>query len=263
MRQGAAYVDSGASATDAVDGTVTVTTSGTVDVNTAGTYTLTYSASDATGNVATSVTRTVTVVDTTAPVITLTGLASVTHELGTTYADAGATSNGGDTVTTSGTVDVNTAGTYTLTYSASDAAGNAATSVSRTVVVEKTTVLQTLSLKAGWNLVSFYVESEGMTPSAVLASIKGNLLQIKNLKSSYDPVLPPFLNTLKGLNVKDGYWVSMDADVSFELEGVVPAGASITVKPGWNLVGYPRGSGASPANELTSLGNIRCSSSRT
>ena len=52
-----------------------------------------YSASDAAGNAATSVTRTVTVADTTAPVITLTGLASVTHELGTTYADAGATSD--------------------------------------------------------------------------------------------------------------------------------------------------------------------------
>ena len=50
---------------------------------------MTYSASDAAGNAATSVTRTVTVADTTAPVITLTGLASVTHELGTTYADAG------------------------------------------------------------------------------------------------------------------------------------------------------------------------------
>jgi hypothetical protein len=95
-----------------------------------------------------------------------------------------------------------------------------------------------------------------MTPSTVLASIKGNLLQIKNLKSSYDPSLPPFINTLKGLNVEDGYWVSVDANVSFELEGVVPAGASIPVRTGWNLVGYPRESGAGPANELTSLGDI-------
>ena len=61
------------------------------------------------------------VADTTAPVITLTGSASVSHELGATYTDAGATADGGETVTTSGTVSENTAGVYTLTYSASDA----------------------------------------------------------------------------------------------------------------------------------------------
>ena len=36
---------------------------------------------------------------------------------------------------------------------------------------------------------------------------------------------------------------------------MVPAGASITVKTGRNLVGYPRESGAAPADELKSLGN--------
>ena len=55
----------------------------------------------------------------------------------------------------------------------SDAAGNAAESVSRTVVVEKTTVVQTLDLKEGWNLISFYVESDDMTPATVLESVKG------------------------------------------------------------------------------------------
>ena len=112
------------------------TISGTVDVNTAGVYTVTYSASDAAGNAATA-TRTVTVsapADTTAPVITLAGSAAVSVEVGGTYTEAGATSDGGETVTISGTVDVNTAGVYTVTYSASDAAGNAATAT-RTVTV--------------------------------------------------------------------------------------------------------------------------------
>jgi len=186
----------------------------------------------------------------------------VTIDQGTTYADAGASATDnvdGDLtskIVVTGSVNASSAGTYTLKYDVSDAAGNAAESVSRTVVVEQTTVIQTVNLKAGWNLISFYVESDDMTPATVLASVKGNLSQIKNLKSSYDPALPPFLNTLKGLNVKDGYWVSVDADVSFDLEGETPAGASITVKPGWNLVGYPRESGAAPGTELTSLGGI-------
>ena len=69
---GSTYTDAGATA----DGGETVTTSGSVDVNTVGTYTFTYSATDAAGNEGTA-TRTVTVVDTTAPVITVTGDTSV------------------------------------------------------------------------------------------------------------------------------------------------------------------------------------------
>ena len=60
--QGTAYVDAGATAVDAIDGTVAVTVSG--EVGTAlGVYTLTFTASDQAGNTA-SKTRTVTVIDT-------------------------------------------------------------------------------------------------------------------------------------------------------------------------------------------------------
>jgi hypothetical protein len=55
------YTDEGATATDDVDGDVTVTTSGTVDTATVGSYTLTYSATDAAGNEA-AATRTVNIV---------------------------------------------------------------------------------------------------------------------------------------------------------------------------------------------------------
>jgi hypothetical protein len=95
------------------------------------------------------------VLDTTAPVITLSENSTVTHEANTTYTDAGATAtdgvDGSVTVSTSGTVDVNTLGAYTLTYSASDAAGNAATSVTRTVTVEDTTppIITSLTPKSG------------------------------------------------------------------------------------------------------------------
>ena len=47
--------------------------------------------SDAAGYAATEVTRTVNVVDTTVPVITLVGSESVTIQVGETYTDAGAT----------------------------------------------------------------------------------------------------------------------------------------------------------------------------
>ena len=137
--QGVAYNDAGASASDAVDGVVTVTTSGTVDINTAGTYTITYSAIDAAGNAATEVTRTVIVADSVGPTITLFGAATINHQQGVTYADAGASAadvvDGAVDVNSTGTVDISTANTYTITYSAIDAAGNAATEVTRTVIV--------------------------------------------------------------------------------------------------------------------------------
>jgi hypothetical protein len=67
------FTDPGASASDACDTNVPVVVSGAVNINTPGTYVLTYNASDDSGNAAISKQRTVTVVDTTPPVITLNG----------------------------------------------------------------------------------------------------------------------------------------------------------------------------------------------
>ena len=61
LKVGDAYVELGATASDAIEGTVTATPSGAVDTNSAGTYTVTYNANDANGNAATPVTRTVVV----------------------------------------------------------------------------------------------------------------------------------------------------------------------------------------------------------
>ena len=81
----------------------------------------------------------VSVADITAPVITLTGSSPVSVNWGSSYSDAGATATDNlDTtvsVVTSGSVNTSIAGTYTLTYNASDVAGNAATPVTRTVTV--------------------------------------------------------------------------------------------------------------------------------
>ncbi len=133
--QGTSYSDQGATATDAVDGSVTVTTSGSVGAD-AGTYTLTYTATDSAGNTATAA-RTVIVADTTGPAITLVGGSSLNHEHGTPFIDPGAsavdTVDGSVDVTTTGAVGADV-GSYTLTYTATDAAGNTSTAL-RTVIV--------------------------------------------------------------------------------------------------------------------------------
>ncbi|QTA78556.1 immunoglobulin-like fold-containing and DUF5011 [Desulfonema limicola] len=144
-----AYEDAGATANDNVDGDITaniVKTGLPIDTAAAGTYTVKYNVSDAAGNAATEVTRTVVVEaceDTTPPVITLNGGATVNVCLNAAYEDAGATANDnvdGDItaniVKTGLPIDTAAAGTYTVKYNVSDAAGNAATEVTRTVVVE-------------------------------------------------------------------------------------------------------------------------------
>ena len=125
---GSTYSDPGATANDAFHGATPVTSSGTVDTTTVGSYTITYTATDKDGNTATA-TRTVNVVDTTAPVVTVTGDNPATTELGDDYTDAGATAtdaSGTVEVVTTGTVDTDTVGEYELTYTATDPSGNAA-----------------------------------------------------------------------------------------------------------------------------------------
>jgi hypothetical protein len=81
------------------------------------------------------------VVDTEAPVITLIGESPVSIDQDATYTDPGATATDnvdGDitaNITATSNVDTSTVGTYTITYTVSDAAGNAATPVVRTITV--------------------------------------------------------------------------------------------------------------------------------
>ncbi|MFA6253671.1 MAG: DUF5011 domain-containing protein [Candidatus Paceibacterota bacterium] len=150
---GTPYFDAGATALDNVDGNITanIVTTNLVDPNTIGQYIVSYNVSDATGNAAIPVTRTVNVVaatttppiatttpDTTPPVITLLGVSLINITMGTTYTDAGATAldsvDGVRPVTVSGSVNTGAVGTYQLIYQASDISGNLASST-RTVNV--------------------------------------------------------------------------------------------------------------------------------
>lgn len=140
---GDSFTDPGATATDNVDGNLTssIAVTGSVNTNAVGSYTLNYNVSDAAGNAATQVSRTVNVTDGTAPVITLTGSATINLTVGDSFTDPGATAtdnvdgNLTSSIVVTGSVNTGTAGSYTLNYNVSDAAGNAATQVSRTVIV--------------------------------------------------------------------------------------------------------------------------------
>ncbi|MBI5137407.1 MAG: DUF5011 domain-containing protein, partial [Nitrospirae bacterium] len=143
LEAGTAYVDAGATAADTVDGNLTaaIVTNSTVNTAVPGSYTVTYNVSDSGGNPALPVTRSVNVVDTTAPTLTITGANPATVEAGVAYTDSGATAsdivdgNLTPSIITTSTVNSAVPGTYTVTYNVTDAAGNAATAAVRTVTV--------------------------------------------------------------------------------------------------------------------------------
>ena len=154
VAQGATWTDSGATA----DTGETVVVSGTVDTNTAGIYIITYTATDASGNTGTA-TRTVTVVDTTAPVITSGSVGTnlvensganqtiytiTATEVVTSYSIAGQDAASLSVNSVNGNVsltanpDYETKNSYSFTATATDASGNA--SASKTVTFSVTDV---------------------------------------------------------------------------------------------------------------------------
>ena len=192
LNVGDTYTELGATASDNEDGDITanIVTTGTVDTNTAGTYLVNYNVSDTASNAATQVTRTVNVIaDTSAPVITLTGASSINLNVGDTYTEQGATATDnvdGDItaniVIAGDTVDTNTVGSYVVTYNVSDAAGNAAIEVTRTVdvtiVVDTTPPVITLVGSAIINLTvgDTYIEQGATATDDTDGDISANIV---------------------------------------------------------------------------------------
>ncbi|WP_299268673.1 BspA family leucine-rich repeat surface protein [uncultured Psychrosphaera sp.] len=141
------YEELGATALDDVDGSLTVEVNGSVDVLSLGSYLIIYTATDNSDNSITE-TRQVTVVDTTAPIITLVGDNSVELLQYYSYEDLGVTVydeyDDDVTVTQTNDIDNTVVGSYTVTYSAIDSEGNEASSVTQKVdILEATPFITT------------------------------------------------------------------------------------------------------------------------
>ncbi len=137
------YNDLGANFVDLFDGTWSVIASWVLDVNTVGSYTLNYNYTDSNSNISTQISRTVNIVDTTIPVISLSGVGSVDVEAGTSYIDTGAefldNYDGTGSVNGVWIVNSNAVWVFELTYDYTDTSWNTAAQVTRTVNVVDTT----------------------------------------------------------------------------------------------------------------------------
>ncbi len=127
-------------------------TTGTVDTDTVGSYEKQYTTTDPSGNTVTK-TRTVNIVDTTNPTISINGEENITLELGENYSDAGATceDNVSCDLQTTGTdaiknaIDNKLVDTFTITYTATDPSGNMITKTRTVKIVDTTKPTLTLN----------------------------------------------------------------------------------------------------------------------
>ncbi len=145
VQAGSAYADPGYSCADETDavGDLRLELDGSgLDANTPGTYTITYTCTDLSGNMATD-TRTVTVAaaaDTIPPIITLDGPSAVTVTAGTAFDDPGVTCTDETDPNPSldfdiVDIDLNTPGDYTVTYTCTDSSGNSSTATWTVTVI--------------------------------------------------------------------------------------------------------------------------------
>ena len=138
---GETYQELGSTVTDNTDNGLVANVSGQVDSSTPNTYMITYTATDLAGN-ETVITRTViteAASDDEAPAIMLIGDTIINLTVGNAYSEQGisVTDNVDDiSVSMIGEVNTNIVGTYTITYQASDVAGNQSMTITRTVIIE-------------------------------------------------------------------------------------------------------------------------------
>ncbi|TNE82041.1 MAG: DUF5011 domain-containing protein [Bacteroidetes bacterium] len=143
---GTQFIDPGVNAIDSYDGVIPasgIQVFGTVNSLQLGQYTLTYTATDQAGNMA-SVVRIVNVGDTTVPQLYLKGADTIVIALGQTFVDPGIVVLDNNSSNLPFNVDYtvidnSVVGDYTLTYTAVDSSGNVAVPVYRVVAVRDLT----------------------------------------------------------------------------------------------------------------------------
>lgn len=116
------------------------------------------------------------------------------------------------------------------------------------------------TLVAGWNLVSWNVDTKTDSIEAVLASLAGRISVVLGFEGgglTFDPALKQF-STLWFTDHLSGYWIKITDGPSITLRvtgmAVAPSTA-IPVTAGWNLVSYLPDASLPTADALASLGS--------
>lgn len=271
--QGSSYDDAGATANDAEDGSIDVSTTGLpINASTPGAYQVKYNATDSRGLSADQKIRTVIVTANQVPVITLVGESSITINEGASYTDAGATANDAedgpiDVNTTGLPIDTSTPGTYQVKYNATDDFGNDAIEVIRTVKVNAHPIINVSPSSVDISEGDTYGEVEirsGVTASDaedgiitdqvnyssnVNTSVPGSYTVIYNVTDADGAAATPAIRTVNVIRRNEDPVADISGDTTGEVGTPVqldgrgssdPDGDPISYS--WSLVSAPEGS---------------------
>jgi hypothetical protein len=98
-------------------------------------------------------------------------------------------------------------------------------------------------LAGGMNLVSYPLVTSDNSSSAILSTIQypyDGLWKKEGGPQSWSSVssIKPWQQGML-LDIMDGWWINVGVDTYFDVTGTIPGNVTISLKAGWNLVGYP------------------------
>jgi hypothetical protein len=112
-----------------------------------------------------------------------------------------------------------------------------------------------ITFVSGLNLVSFFCIPNAISVNQVVGGLLNLEAVFEYQEGSndpwkiYNPHLPSFVvQDLQSMSRIKGYWVIMNSNENFSLEGLLRVPNYINLVPGWNLVGYPTNK-IKPVNE--------------
>ncbi len=146
-------------------------------------------------------------------------------------------------------------GTESLVFTVTD---DSLASDSDTLIVEVIPYIRTITipLSAGWNLISWDVDTPEDLVGVLLSDIMSDLVVVLGFEGgglTYDPDWPQF-STLGYLDHLHGYWMKSLMENTLSLTGVVvPGDSPIVMEAGWNLISYLPDHPDSTAHALSSI----------
>jgi hypothetical protein len=116
--------------------------------------------------------------------------------------------------------------------------------------------VSSIALSSGWNFVSLPRQPPDVAITTVLASVLPHVRVVwgfDNDTKGWKRFKPQGDTTLATMEQGKGYWMFLDDDGTIDMAGWTLPTTTVTVYPGWNLVGFSGRDGAAADTELLSL----------
>ncbi|MFH0816126.1 MAG: hypothetical protein V1934_04860, partial [Methanobacteriota archaeon] len=105
-----------------------------------------------------------------------------------------------------------------------------------------------IDLVFGWNLISTPLVPSDTSVPVVLGSISGqwdrvmwyNTTDVADHWKQYYTVWPASFNDLQSIDCTMGFWLNALANTTLTVYGTLPTNMSLSLRTGWNMVGYPK-----------------------